>query len=195
MDTKYTPEPAAVDRLTMTRRQYHRTDGWTPEVQEDFIVALIEHGSVQRAATIVDRHITSAYRLRNRKPGFASAWDAARRVAYARLRDEAMDRALNGSLQEVWYHGERTGMKTVHNDRLLIALLNHLKYEAPPRAVVPGTVDDEEDGRSKATAAVLALLANPPPPPVPALVRLRPARGRHPGSAAQAAVNETASHP
>lgn len=189
MDT----EPPAVPSSIAAKRIFYREDGWTPEVREDFIVALMEFGSVQRAARIVDRHITSAYRLRNRDAGFARAWDAARRMAYARLRDEAMDRALNGTLQEVWYHGERMGMRTVHNDRLLIALLNHLKYEAPPRAVAPGTIDEEEDRRNTAAAGVLAALAAPPP--VPAPVRLHPARVRLTSAAGAANLNETASHP
>ncbi len=167
MDTN--PEPRA-------RPPIYREDGWTPDVQEGFIVALIEHGSVQTAVNAVDRHITSAYRLRLREPAFARAWDAARRLAYARVRDEAMDRALNGTAQEVWHDGQWIGMKRVRSDNLLIALLNHLKHETPPHALASAFADDIEDRRTDATARALALLAAPPPPPPP--VRLRPARGR-----------------
>lgn len=169
MDTN--PEPTAELATTsghFTRPPAYRLDGWTLEIQEAFIIALIEHGSVQAAANVVDRHITSAYRLRARDAGFAAAWDAARRMAYARLRDEAMDRALNGTPQEVWHDGAWMGMKRVRSDRLLIALLGHLKYEAPHE------VDAIEDRRSNAAGRILETLAPPPPKPV----RLRPARGR-----------------
>ena len=213
MDTNPAPQPAPeapfeqgtelgtepVNRIAMTRRQYYREDGWTAAVQEDFIIALIEHGSARRAATIADRPITSAYRLRKRNPGFASVCDAARRMAYARLRDEAMDRALNGTLHEVWHLGERTGTRTVHNDRLLIALLNHLKYEPSPRAMAPPCIDSMEERRS-AAGRVLALLADPlpspPPRPSPARPSMRPparqrrAHGRHPADTAPAAMTD-----
>jgi len=166
MDTNpaSTAEPVAFNRPPA-----YRLDGWSLEIQEAFIIALIEHGSVQAAANIVDRHITSAYRLRARDTGFATAWDAARRMAYARLRDEAMDRALNGTLQEIWHDGVWMGMKRVRSDRLLIALLGHLKYEAPPHEV-----EAIEDRRGNTTGRILETLAPQPPKPV----RLRPARGR-----------------
>lgn len=170
MDTNPAPPP---------RAPIQREDGWTPQVQERFIMALIEHGSVQAAAREVDRHVTSAYRLRHREPGFAGAWDAARRLAYARLRDEAMDRALNGTPEEVWHDGQWVGMKRVRSDRLLIALLDHLRADPPAGMMAPPDPDAVEDGRCRAAAATLALLALPPsPPPAPPPVRLRPARGR-----------------
>ena len=153
-----------------------REDGWTLDIQEDFIVALIEHGSVRAAAKSVDRHVTSAYRLRGRVPAFADAWDAARRMAYSRLRDEAMERAIDGTMQEVWKDGEWIGMKRVRNDRLLMSLLAHLKHEPSPHAIVKRELDAVEDRRSDEIAARLDLLAMPPPPPESA--RLRPAKGR-----------------
>jgi hypothetical protein len=145
---------------------------------EQFIVELIELGSVRAAAKAVDRHVTSAYRLRTREPAFARAWDAARRMAYARLRDEAMDRAIEGTPQPVWYKGEWVGMKRVRSDALLIALLNHLKHEAPPNAFPHIDVDTVEDRRSDSIASRMAALALLPPPPPPPPVRLRSARGR-----------------
>jgi hypothetical protein len=156
----------------------YRQDGWTPEAMEDFIIELIETGSVRKAANRVDRHITTAYRLRARVPEFAAAWDAARRMAYARLRDEAMDRALNGTPQQVWKNGEWIGMKRVMNDRLLMNLLNHLRHEDPANAMCPRAIDDIEDERSATIATQLDVMAMLPPPPPPPPVKLRPARGR-----------------
>ncbi len=155
-----------------------REDGWTPEIMERFIVELIELGSMRAAAKVVDRDVTSAYRLRTREPAFARAWDAARRMAYARLRDEAMDRAIEGTPQPVWYKGEWIAMKRVRSDALLIALLNHLKHESPPRAMSPTDVDTVEDRRSDSVASRMEALSLLPPPPPPKPVRLRPAHGR-----------------
>lgn len=158
------------------RRQ--REDGWTPQAMEEFIIALMETGSVRRAADRVDRHVTTAYRTRARVPEFARAWDAARRMAYARLRDEAMERALEGGFEQVWNNGEMVGMKRVFNDRLLMNLLNHLRHEDPAHPMRPRTIDEVEDEHSTAIARQLEIMATLPPPPPPATVRLRPAKGR-----------------
>ena len=139
-----------------------REDGWTPEVQGAFIVALIEHGSVRVAARHVDRGVTSAYRLRARDPAFAGAWSAARRMAYARLRDEALERAIDGTPEEVWHNGEWVGMRRVRSDRLLMSLLAHLQYEAPTNVLGHRSPDDVEDQRGTAAGAFLARI-NPPP--------------------------------
>jgi hypothetical protein len=167
MDTNQNDPAAAAAEAPFNpppRIPFYREDGWTPEVQEEFIVSLISCGSVQKAADHVDRHITSAYRLRARNPEFARAWDTARRMAYATLRDEAMDRALNGTPQQVWRKGVWVEMKRVYSDRLLIAMLNHLKHESSPRAMAPTEQDVIEDGRSNAAATVLARLADPEAP-------------------------------
>jgi hypothetical protein len=140
----------------------HREDGWTAQVQQAFIMYLIEDGSVRLAAQRVERHVTSAYRLRQRSPAFARAWDAARRMAYAQLRDIAIERAIDGTPQEVWRDGEWIGMKRVRSDRLLMNLLNHLKYEAPANAAVRRQPDDIEDERSNALARDLDALAELP---------------------------------
>ncbi len=162
-------------RTEMRYRIRSREDGWTPEVMEMFIIELIETGSVRKAASNVDRHVTTAYRLRARDPAFAAAWDAARRMAYARLRDEAMERALDGTPQQVWKDGEWIGMKRVYSDRLLMNLLNHLKHEDPRGAMRPRDVEDVEDGRSNAVASQLERLNAPPPPASLRPARLRPA--------------------
>lgn len=111
-----------------------RYDGWTLDVQEGFITALVSHGSARVAAAVVERHITSAYRLRARDPVFAAAWDAARGLAYDRLRDEAIERAIDGTPQEIWHDGEHVGTRHVRNDRLLMSLMAHLRPEAAAAA-------------------------------------------------------------
>jgi hypothetical protein len=179
MDTDHEIDPAMLARLHTRSRQ--REEGWTPEVMEMFIIHLIETGSVRKAARLCERHVTTAYRLRAKEPAFAVAWDAARRMAYARLRDEAMERALDGTPQQVWKDGAWVGMKRVYNDRLLMNVLNHLKHESAPGAARPRSVDEIEDRRSDAIADrmdALALLPPPPGPRAPRAPRLRPAHGR-----------------
>lgn len=56
-----------------------RHDGWTPQLQRRFIVALARGASVEAAARAVGKSRTTAYALRKR-PGaesFAAAWDSA----------------------------------------------------------------------------------------------------------------------
>ena len=64
-----------------------RADGWTPEVQQRFIQALAEQGTVRAACEQVDMSVASAYRLRH-APGaesFARAWAVALKGAAQRL--------------------------------------------------------------------------------------------------------------
>lgn len=164
-------------RPEMPAPSHSREDGWTPQAMEVFIAALIETGSVRKAARNAGRHVSSAYRTRSKVPRFAAAWDAARRMAYARLRDEAMERALDGTRQEVWHDGAWIGTTHVYSDRLLMNLLNHLKPESPPNAMRPRAIDDIEDERSDAIGDSLDILAALPPP-TPPNTRLRPARLR-----------------
>lgn len=176
MDTEPEIDPAMLARIHARSRQ--REEGWTPETMETFIIHLIETGSVRKAARLSERHVTTAYRLRAREPAFAAAWDAARRMAYARLRDEAMERALDGTLQQVWKDGGLIGTKRVYNDRLLMNLLNHLRHEADPKAAKPRSTDEIEDRRSNAIGERIDALTLLPPPPPPRAVRIRPAGGR-----------------
>ena len=76
-----------------------RHDGWSPELQRRFVVALARGASVDGAALGVGKSRTTAYGLRKR-PGaeaFAVAWDEAlayaRRVRIAAARAERAERA------------------------------------------------------------------------------------------------------
>lgn len=75
-----------------------RHDGWTPERQRQFVMALSLVGSVDAAAKMVGMSRKSAYALRNRPEAksFAWAWDVAIASGRARLFDYLIDRALNG---------------------------------------------------------------------------------------------------
>ena len=102
-----------------------RADGWTPQVQAQFVRALADGGSVTRACQAVRRSRVSAYRLR-RDPSartFARAWDEALASTTALLAETALDRAVNGVEEPVFHKGERVGYRVRYDNRLLFAML------------------------------------------------------------------------
>ena len=113
------------DDFRATRAVRH--DGWSVERQLAFLEALAADGHVGRAAAAVERSPSSAYRLRARSESFARAWASAGAMAYHRLRDIALDRIDFGEVTQQLYHGEIVGTRVRHSDRLLIAMLDHLK--------------------------------------------------------------------
>lgn len=123
-------DPADYRWVPVRRRPRH--DGWTEEKQRRFIETLADTGVVGLAAKQVGLTRESAYKLR-RSPhaaAFARAWDAARHHAGGTLEDIAFERAIEGQEQNVFNeYGEVIATKYVHNDRLLMFLLRHLKPE------------------------------------------------------------------
>ncbi len=112
-----------------------RADGWTPETQQAFIESLAQSGCVRQAAASVNRAVSGLYRLRAREDAhaFRAAWDAALGLAYTRLHEIAMDRIRNGLEQRTFdSDGNMIARKIVHNDRLLMFLLDHSR---PDRGV------------------------------------------------------------
>ncbi len=102
-----------------------RRDGWTPTRQRDFIDALMIGGCVKTAAGYAGMSAKSAYRLRDRDDAasFAKAWDWALEEAIARVEVEALDRALNGIHEPVFYGGRQIGSRRRYDDRLPLAVL------------------------------------------------------------------------
>jgi hypothetical protein len=126
------------DTSSATRAVRH--DGWTNARQLEFLEALAAHGHVERAAQRVGMTASTAYRLRGRSGAFERAWQAASAMAYYRLRDLAMERIDTGETTTHYYHGEVVATRTRFSDRLLVAMLDHLK-PAPLDARVPRAVD------------------------------------------------------
>jgi hypothetical protein len=129
------PPPAGYDpadyRWVPVRRR-PRYDGWTEEKQRRFIEVLADTGLVGAAAKAVGMSREGANRLRRSPHGaaFARAWDAARHHAGGVVEDVAFERALEGVEHNVYNeYGEVVCTKRVHNDRLLMFLLRHLKPE------------------------------------------------------------------
>ena len=102
-----------------------RRDGWTPARQRDFIDALVVSASVKMAAAYVGMTTKSAYRLQARADAasFAAAWDTAIEDATARVEADALDRALNGTREPVFYGGRQIGSRRRYDDRLTMAVL------------------------------------------------------------------------
>ena len=105
-------------------RQRH--DGWTPKKQRLYVEALAETGCASEAAARVGMTEQSAARLRRRPDarGFDIACEAAHELGQRHLRSVQWDRAVNGVVQQIWYHGEYKGERRVYSDRLLIHLID-----------------------------------------------------------------------
>lgn len=149
-----------------------RADGWSPEVQREFLEALAETGSVRTACGRVCRSPSSAYRLRRRTDarGFAQAWEDAINQAAVVLSDQLWDRAMIGQ-EDVTYHPDGTStVRRRHDNRLAMWLL---KYHDPVRY---GALVSEAAGgpfRRASAARFPALLNGLVRAPARALARMR----------------------
>jgi hypothetical protein len=116
-------DPLAFEPVPFARR---RRDGWTPERQRLFILALSRIGMVSAAAAAVGMSRKSAYALLERagpESGFARAWEAAQAGGRTTVDVTAIDRAIDGVEVPYFYRGRQCGVRRVYNDRLLIAAL------------------------------------------------------------------------
>ncbi|WP_375381804.1 hypothetical protein [uncultured Sphingomonas sp.] len=128
-------ERAALPDFAPVPRLKHRHDGWTPERQRAFIEALADTGSVSRAAASVNMAQANCYTLR-RAPGaesFRQAWNAALDCGVARLKDIALERAIDGQLVPVFKAGKLAGFSRKRNDALLMFCLRHYGQDAGGR--------------------------------------------------------------
>ena len=103
-----------------------RHDGWTPERQRGFIHALSQIGMVAAAARHVGMSRKSAYALLARagpESGFARAWREAQALGRRTAYDTAIERAISGIEQPVYYRGVRCGTRRIYHNGLLLAAL------------------------------------------------------------------------
>ena len=122
------PDPIPFDPVPRRRR---RKDGWTEELQREFIACLQRSGSVTLAARAVGKSARTAYKLLDvdGADSFAIAWDKAVSQGLERLREDSIGRALNGSLVPVYRRGRLVRVEHRRNDRLAIALLGNRDNE------------------------------------------------------------------
>lgn len=122
---------------------------------------LADTGQASLAAKAVGMSRESAYKLRRSAHGaaFVRAWDAARAHAGSFLEDVAFERAIEGVEHNVYNEGGKViCTKRVHNDRLLMFLLRHLKPERYARDALAGP-------SAPPTPVDATLRALEPPPP------------------------------
>jgi hypothetical protein len=117
-------EPEPID-FTPVPRKRNRRGGWSEQTQRDFIACLQRTGSVAASARAVGMTASTAYRLLDAEgaESFAVAWDKAFAEGLGRLREDSLDRALNGALVPVYRKGRLVRIEHRRNDRLAIALL------------------------------------------------------------------------
>jgi hypothetical protein len=104
-----------------------RHDGWTAARQRAFIEVLTETGCVSEACAEVGISARSAYRLREhpKAAGFRIAWDHALSLSTARLSALAFERAVHGTVEQLFHKGELVGERRRPDNRLLMWLLAH----------------------------------------------------------------------
>jgi len=96
------PEVEALLQFEPVVRKCVRHDGWLPERQREFIVALTVLGSAEQAAIAVGGTMSGAYKLRTADggEGFAAAWDSALALHLRRHpRPEPKGRPSRGELK------------------------------------------------------------------------------------------------
>jgi hypothetical protein len=132
---KHQPPPAADPEAGDPLADYQpvalgraRHDGWTAERQRTFLAALAETGCISEACLAAGITARSAYRLRAHPQGerFAQGWDQALRYATSKLLTLAYERAVRGSVREMWRDGRLIAEARQPSDKLLMYLLSNL---------------------------------------------------------------------
>lgn len=104
-----------------------RTKRTAKKQRELFLDALAATGNVSRAMKAAGIPRRTLYDWRDASKEFAVAWDGALDRASGVLEDEALRRAVTGTLKPVYQGGERVGTIREFSDTLLIFLLKGLK--------------------------------------------------------------------
>lgn len=112
-----------------------RQDGWTADRQRDFLVAVAEGATVEKAAALVGLSPQSAYSLRQRANGavFALGWCAALLLQRQKLADDLTRRAFDGQTDTVTRADGSQVTRHRHDNRLALALLTRLDRHAEGR--------------------------------------------------------------
>lgn len=103
-----------------------RHDGWSPERQRLFVVALTRLGAVEAAARLVGMSPRSAYSLRKRAgedSEFARAWNAALSRSYHDAVDALLPLALHGERVPVFYGGRQVSEYRRYDASAALAIL------------------------------------------------------------------------
>ena len=109
-----------------------RHDGWTAARQIAFIQILAETANVSAACRAVGMSRRSAYALYNRPDAqsFRQGWNIAVEQGTRCLADAALERALNGVVQPIFYQGQQIGEPRIFDEGMTRFLL---RAHAPDR--------------------------------------------------------------
>ncbi len=104
-----------------------RVDGWTPQRQVAFLMALAQTGLVSRACAVAEMSVSSAYALRCEPRGraFHLGWQAAHLIARDRLEDVLLEAAISG-VESVTTRIDTVTHRRVLNGGLSMGVLNRL---------------------------------------------------------------------
>ena len=152
------PVPSGPVAVPFEPRPSRKTGGWSAARQRVFIETLAETGSIHLASKAAGLSARSAYAVRVRSAPFAAAWDTAQQLAVGRLSSLALDRAIHGTIEQVYRDGELIAEKRKPNDRMVKWLLSRLD---PKRFAFPWErgKDDANDPQGVALQAFPAMLA------------------------------------
>lgn len=95
----------------------------TAEKMARFLEVLSNTANVSAAAKTIRVSRGHLYEVRGNDDDFAAAWDEAVKLGTSALEDEAVRRAMDGTLKPVFYKGQKCGTIREYSDTLLIFLL------------------------------------------------------------------------
>jgi hypothetical protein len=139
----------------------------TKELQQRFLEAPAETGSVSTAAAVAGTSRTRVYELRKADPAFAQAWQDAEEVAADRIHDEVIRRAVDGVDEPLVSGGklirDDKGEPIIvkrYSDQLLLALSKAHRPPKRERSVRSGLpkLESTTDARN-AMASIAAAVA------------------------------------
>lgn len=115
-----------------------RYDGWSEARRKLFLRARSETGSVADACARARISTTSAWRLRQKCPRFAAAWEAALETQAVTLEQAAFERAVLGWEEPIVQGGKVIGQRWRFSASLLKSLLDAARAEAHAATMVRG---------------------------------------------------------
>lgn len=138
---------------------------WSDTVRQQFFDVLAATCNVQEACRIVAMTDTGAYKLRQRDPGFAAAWDEALEQGYAELEMLLLRHSLHGNTRTETVEdgkGELKQVKTVHSyphDMAVRLWMAHRKTVDAVRAGQGGTQAGSAEVRAEIQVKIAAMRA------------------------------------
>ncbi|VWX51404.1 conserved hypothetical protein [Novosphingobium sp. 9U] len=124
------PSPSPEEEGLATAPPARNHNSWTPARKAAFLHHLAETGNVRASAARVGMTHQSAYLVRRRERPFRAAWAAALVLAREVAAQVLATQAIDGIEEQVWFRGERVGVKTRYDARLLLAHLARLDKAA-----------------------------------------------------------------